>query len=124
MVKFRRDPSRDKSGGSIQRRMVRDYQDVLQNIEAMLIAAHRDSPAVDDHACDAAIHAILAGTTEENPIAQDIVNRLVEMRQTRADVPDEVWNDGLRVVAKSIHTHSSRAPGEMNYLSFVSEFMP
>jgi hypothetical protein len=124
MVKFRRDPSRDKSGGSIQRRMVRDYQDVLQNIEAILVAAHRDSPAVDDHACDTAIHAVLAGTPAGDPTTRDIANRLVEMRQTRSDVSDEVWNDGLRVVAKSIHAHSSRAPGEMSYLSFVSEFMP
>lgn len=77
---------------------------------------------MDDHVVAVALKAALAGIEPDEPMARSLVRLLAEMRQARADVSDELWTDGLKVVRKSVDTHSAMKPGDRDYLAFVSAF--
>jgi len=113
-----------KSGHGLMRRMSRDHQDVLQNIEFALVSTWRDRDDVDDRACHAAIESLLTGSQPTGDAASALSGRLLAIRDMRADVPDRLWVDGLRVVAGSIRTHSRRGPGDVDYLIFVAQYVP
>ncbi len=113
-----------KAGGSLQRRMMRDNFDVLQNVEAVFDAAYRQWDRVDDATCHAAIESTLMGAPARDPITALLVENLARARRVRPDVSDEDWRNALRVVAESIRAHSSRRAGEVEYLAFVDAFFP
>ena len=64
------------------------------------------------------------GTVPEEPRARDVLARLKSVRELRADVAPETWQDGLRVVADSVRNHSTLRPGDVGHLTFVSSFVP
>jgi hypothetical protein len=113
-----------KAGKGLMNRTTREHEDVLQNIEAVLVASWRENSGVDDRSCHAAIESVLAGVPVKDSASFILEDALTNIRQVRADVPDSVWNDALRVVAQSIRRHSTRQPGETRYLSFVAPFVP
>jgi len=44
-------------------------------------------------------------------------------RLLRADVSDQLWKDGLKVVLRSVYNHSAAQAGDRDYLDFVSEYV-
>jgi len=104
--------------------MMREHQDVLQNIEFTLVTAWRSRPAIDDRA---ALDALTAALRREEPAEEArrlLFDQLRAARETRPDVSDETWGKGLRVVADSVRRRSDLRPGSTDYLDFVSPFLP
>ncbi|MBN1556193.1 MAG: hypothetical protein JXA11_15740 [Phycisphaerae bacterium] len=115
-----------KTGAGSTRRMSRDHLDVLQNIEFALNSARREQfdVDVDDHACHAAIEAALTNTEPPYEAAAVVGQYLSDIRDIRLEIPEDIWKEGLRVVARSIRNHSQRRPGEVSYLDFAGDFLP
>ena len=107
----------------LMKRMVRDHQDVLQNIESIIISEYRENRRIDDCIVADAMKAAIHSETAENNLAESINQALEEMRMLRSDVSDDVWRDGLRTVLQSVHRHSYLRPGEREYLGFVGDFV-
>ncbi len=113
-----------KSGQGLMERMARDHQDILQNIEFALVSTWRRRDDVDDKACHATIESALMRSEPRDEAVSALSEQLLAIRETRSDVPENLWLDGLRVVADSIRTHSQRRPGEVAYLTFVGQYIP
>jgi hypothetical protein len=111
-----------KANHSLERRMVREHLDVLQNIESTLVGAARDAEEVDDRVVEQVLQLAIRGASSENPIVQWVLDLLASMRETRGDVSDDVWRDGLRVVYTSLKRHSYCRSGEYEYLAFASQY--
>ena len=107
----------------LMKRMVRDHQDVLQNIESIIISEYRENRRIDDRVVADALKAAIHSETAENDLAESINQAVEEMRMFRSDVSDDVWRDGLRTVLQSVHRHSYLRPGEREYLCFVGDFI-
>ena len=103
--------------------MTDDYVDVLQNIEAVLVAVWREHPEIDDSLTAMALKAAINQTEPTEDMARLMFNALESTHQIRSDVSDEIWTAGLQVVLESVHTHSQTRPGERDYLSFASQFV-
>jgi hypothetical protein len=106
--------------------MSRDHLDVLQNIEATLVGAARRDDKIDDRTVDEALQLALRGADpaeDAEPLSVEIYDLLVQMRAYRSDVPDSIWQAGLRTVRDSVRRHSSLARGEKRYLSFVEPYV-
>jgi hypothetical protein len=104
-------------------KMAREHEDVLQNIEFVLVEAHRDDPDIDDHLVDAALKSVLNGDTPADPLAAGVADGLRSIREVRADVPDLVWLECIKVVRQSVRRHSTLRPGETTYLNFAGRFI-
>jgi hypothetical protein len=109
--------------GKLLKRMTRDHQDVLQNIEFVLVSAYRDDHSIDDRIVAAALRAAIHGDVPEDARAQSLNEGLEEIRELRSDTSDEIWRDGLRTVLQSVHRHSDLRLGEREYLDFVCDFV-
>lgn len=112
-----------RATGKLLRRMTRDHQDILQNIEFTLVAGYRQDGSIDDRLIAEVLKAAIHDEEPENARAQLLNESLQEMREFRTDVPDNIWLDGLRTVLQSVQRHSNLRPGERNYLDFVSDFI-
>jgi len=104
--------------------MMREHQDVLQNIESTLVTAWRQASEIDDRAVLDALTAALRRAEPPEQTRRLLFDQLRAVRETRPDVSDEIWGKGLRVVADSVRRHSDLAPGSTDYLDFVSPFLP
>jgi len=109
--------------GKLLKRMARDHQDLLQNIEFVFICRYREDGRIDDRIVADALKAAIHGDTAEDALAESLNKELEEIRLFRSDVSDEIWRDGLRTVLQSVHRHSYLRPGEREYLDFVSYFI-
>jgi len=109
--------------GQLLKRMTRDHQDILQNIEFILISGYRDDHTIDDRIVADALRAAIRSDVPEDARAQSLNKSLAGIRELRTDVSDDIWRDGLRTVLQSVHRHSSLRPGERRYLDFVSDFI-
>lgn len=105
------------------RRMTRDHQDILQNIEFILVSGYREDGSIDDRIIGETLKAAIRGEVPQSARAQSLNESLEEMREFRADVTDNIWRDGLRTVLQSVQRHSNLRPGERKYLDFVSAFV-
>jgi len=114
----------DISPKARMKRLAREHEDVLQNIEFALVRCHRDDPRVDDRVADEALGAAIRGVEPDEPHAADVFAALASIRQMREDVEDGVWRDALQVVRDSVRRHSERRPGETSYLDFVAPYVP
>ena len=106
--------------------MSRDHLDVLQNIEFVLVKSAREDPGVDDRTIDEALSLSLRGGEPDDDTdgtVIDICELLDEMRDFRGDVPDNIWDAGLKTVRDSVRRHSSLAPGDRGYLHFVEQYV-
>jgi hypothetical protein len=109
--------------GELMGRMVRDHQDVLQNIEFILVTGYREDHSIDDRIVADALKAAIHHDVPQEPRVISLNEGLEEIRQFRSDISDDVWRDCLRVVLQSVHRHSSLSPGSRGYLNFVSDFV-
>jgi hypothetical protein len=112
-------PGSDK----LLKRMVRDHQDLLENIESILVSRYRDDGSIDDRIISDALKAAIHGDMAEDALAESLNKDLGEARQLSSDVSDDIWRDGLRTVLQSVHRHSNLRPGEREYLDFVCDFI-
>ena len=109
--------------GKLLKRMVRDHQDVLQNIEFVFISRYREDRRIDDRIVADILKAAIHGDKAEDALEESLNKELEEVRLFRSDVSDDIWRDGLRTVLQSIHRHSNLRPGEREYLDFVCDFI-
>jgi hypothetical protein len=116
-------PATLKASSGLENRMMRQYQDVLQNVEFGLVTAYREWDEVDDRVVDRALQATILKTQAADPLAQRIVDLLDEVRSQREDVADDVWRDAMRVVLNSARRHSACRAGDTNYLDFAARFI-
>ena len=120
----RKKEQRYSVSNSLFHRMAQENQDVLQNIEFVLMSAYRNDPEIDDKDVAAALKTALAGEVPEDEAVRSLVEGLAEIRRMRADISDDLWIDGLKVVLESVHNHSHARSGDRGYLKFVQSFMP
>jgi hypothetical protein len=112
------------AGTRAMKRMARDHGDVLQNIEFVLVSAYREDPAFDDEAALATLCAAGLGETQsDDPRVDRALQTWRTIRETREDLTDALWLEGLRVVIDSVRLHSTLRAGDTSYLDFVSEFI-
>ena len=119
-------PGRSKESqvsGKLLKRMVKDHQDILQNIEFVLVSAYRNDQRIDDRIVADALKAAIRNDAAEDALAESLDEGLEEVRLFRSDVSDDIWRDGLRTVLQSVHRHSCLRPGEREYLDFVCDFI-
>jgi len=109
--------------GKLLKRMTRDHQDVLQDIEFVFISRYREDGRIDDRIVADTLKAAISGDTAEDALAESLNKDLEGARLLRSDVSDDIWRDGLRTVLQSVHRHSYLRPGEREYLDFVSYFI-
>jgi len=122
--KKRRPFVREENPHAVYRKMTTQHTDVLQNIEFILVNAYRVNEAVDDQIVAAVLKAAIAGQHPEGKLTGILFDRLEAMRQQRSDVSDDIWTNGLKVVLKSVGTHSQAHSGDTDYLDFVAPFVP
>ena len=108
---------------ALLKRMSRDHQDVLQNIEFVLVSGYRSDRSIDDRIVANALKAAILDDIPEDALAQSLNEGLEEVREIRSDISDDIWRDGLRTVLQSVHRHSSLIPGSRGYLDFVSDYV-
>ena len=101
--------------------MTRNYIDVLQNIELILLSNYENDVSIDDCVVAEALRAAVLNTVPDDDCAQFLRERLEGIREVRPDVSDDIWRDGLRTVLQSVLRHSSLKPGCRWYLDFVSD---
>ena len=111
-------------GVAAMRRMSEDHPDVLQGIEFALVEAFRRDDDVDDVVVLSAMRAFILGDEPSEEAARNIWAVLHNVRNSRTDISNELWCDALRVVMDSVRRHSSLRPGSIEYLAFVSNFIP
>ena len=120
--------SQKKSGATLKPRksikhMARDHLDVLQNIEFVLVSEYRSDRSIDDRIVADALRAVILDAEPEDTRAQSLSKSLEGIRELRADISDDIWQEGLRTVLQSVHRHSNLKPGSKWYLDFVSDFV-
>jgi phosphosulfolactate phosphohydrolase-like enzyme len=106
------------------KRMSRDHLDVLQNIEFILVTAHREDSSLDDRIIADALKAAVDNKMAQDERAISIKDNLWDMHEFRADISDDIWQAGLRTVLQSVRRHSDLRPGSTEYLDFVSQYIP
>ncbi len=113
-------------GHSIQqlkRKIIRDHEDILQNIEFVLVNTWRGNPQIDDHDVAEALRAALAGRTSIGEFSDMLLEGLLEARSIRMDIPDDIWRAALDRVLDSVKLHSQLTAGERSYLLFIDPFI-
>ena len=115
--------AKEMGSHKLLKRMTRDHQDVLQNIESTLVTGYREDPTIDDRIIAGALKAAIHSHVPQDTRAQSLTADLEQMRELRGDVSDDVWQGGLRTVLQSVHRHSGLRPGSQAYLEFVSDFV-
>jgi hypothetical protein len=108
---------------AVEKRMIRDHMDILQNVEFSLVNAAKDSSEIDDSVIEQILRHAIHSKPSEDPVVTWALNLLKEMRQQRSDISDQIWSDALRVIYTSLRRHSSCEPGCRNYLRFVSAYV-
>ena len=112
-----------KVGHVVERRLVRDHSDLLQEIELALVNAASDSDRIDDPCIEKILRYAINQRASEDPVINLGLDSLAAIRRQRDEDPGELWSDALRVVYTSLKRHSSCEPGEVNYLRFVSQYV-
>ena len=107
----------------LEEEIIRDHQDVLQNIEFVLVAGYRQDSQVDDQIIAKVLKGAIEGEMPTDELVQSLHEGLDEIRQVRSDVSDELWRECIGVVLRSVHRHSSLKAGARGYLDFVSDFI-
>lgn len=108
---------------SVEKRMIRDHADLLQNVEFTLVNAANNSVEIDDHFVEQILRYAIKRKSSEDPIIDRAINLLTAICDLRSDVSEDVWRDALRVVYTSLWRHSSCEAGDTSYLHFVSQYV-
>lgn len=112
-------PSSDK----LRRTISKNHMDLLQNIEFVLVRHYRDNDDIDDNMCADALRSVVKDKPLTNPYSISMAEELLSLKASRGDVDDKLWIDSCRVVLNSINDHSTLAPGNRGYLTFMKQFV-
>ena len=112
-----------KVGHAVERRVVRNHADLLQNIEFALVNAASDAHEVDDQCIERILRHAITQKASEDPSINSALDSLAAIRRQREEDPGDLWSDALRVVYASLKRHSNCEPGETSYLHFVSQYV-
>ena len=112
-----------KVGHAVERRLVRNHADLLQNIEFTLVNVASDSHEVDDQCIERILRHAITQKASEDPSINLALDSLAAIRRLREEDPGDLWSDALRVVNASLKRHSNSEPGETSYLRFVSQYV-
>lgn len=123
LVAAKRDSKATLGSDKLMGRMVRDHQDVLQNIEFILVSGYREHHSINDRSVADALKAAIHDDVLQEPRVISLKEGLEGVGQLRSEISDDIWRDCLRVVLQSVHRHSSLSPGSRGYLDFVSDFI-
>ena len=104
-------------------KMVRDHQDVLQNIEFAIISGYRNNNEIDDPVVADTLKAVIHSEEPTGELSTALERHLDGIRQMRSDIGADLWRDDLRTILQSIHRHSDLRPGSRNYINFASQFI-
>ena len=120
--------SQKKLGATLKPRksikyMASHHLDVLQSIEFTIISRYCSDRSIDDLIVADALRAVILDTETEDSRAQSLGESLEGIREFRADISDDIWQEALRTVLQSVLRHSSLKPGNRWYLDFVSDFV-
>jgi len=115
---------RQEKPEKIFKQMTNDHVDVLQNIEFSIVSAYRRSSNIDDKVVASALKTAITGDDAADELSHLLIEALEDTRLLRADVSDEIWKNGLKVVLQSVCDHSDMRTGDRDYLEFVSPFLP
>src|SRR4030043_313893 len=92
--------------GKLLKRMTRDHQDLLQNIEFVFISRYREDGRIDDRIVADILKAAIHGDMPEDALAESLIKELEEIRLFRSEVSADIWRDGLGVVLQAGHATS------------------
>jgi hypothetical protein len=109
---------------SVERRMIRRHQDVLQNVEFALVTAAREADNIDDSVIEQVLRLAIQAREPEDPKVQWTMDFLASIRDQRSDIDEGLWRDALSVIYASLKRHSGCNPGEMRYLNFIARYIP
>jgi len=104
--------------------MTENHVDVLENIEFAIVNTWRNDQRIDDKEVAAALKSLIKEEAAKNEMAGRIIKAIENTRLIRADVSDEIWIKGLKVVLESVYTHSEAEEGDRFYLEFAEMFIP
>lgn len=121
--KKRRNYERKEKPEKIFKQMTRHHLDVLQNIEFSIVSTCNNHGGIDDKIIAAALKTTIADSEPVDELSTILINDLVQTRRMRADVPDNIWTNGLKVVLQSVHNHSDARPGDRDYLAFIRNYV-
>ena len=113
----------DRSQTARIKKLSRDHEVVLQDIEAVLVYEEREIPEIDDQTASLAVRARIANIAPDDSLAESLFNELGFVRDKHGTISEFEWIEALRVVHESIVRHSSRTPGEKHYLRFAARFI-
>lgn len=116
----------DRQSNLGMKQMTRDHADVLHNIELTLVSAAREDDQIDDRWIHEALESFLVrrdADDEPEPLVSQLKDRLLATRALRHDVPDAIWQAGLKTVRDSVARHSKLAPGDKDYIRYVSAYV-
>ena len=121
-------PEAKPASAGLRNRMVSYHEDLLQNIEFFILEAYRRDPSrgIDDRAVLDGYRKAILGLEPDNSPSGLVVFTIANaraMRESIGSVDDKLWYDALRVLMRSVKTHSELRPGETSYLDFVGRFV-
>jgi hypothetical protein len=105
------------------KKMTRDHMDVLLNIEFVLVDGYRHESSIDDRIALDALRCMHNAVVPDDPRTFDLVENLIEVEEMRPELPEQVWNECLRVIMESVRTHSTLQQGATGYLNFAAQFI-
>ena len=120
----RKKEQRSRVSDSLYYHMTDEHSDLLQYIEFALVSAYRNDPKIDDKEVATALKSAITGTESEGEVVSLLMEYLSEVRHLRADISDDLWIDGLKVVLGSVRNHSTVRSGDQGYLNFIQSFLP
>ena len=112
-----------KVSHAVERRLVRNHADLLQNIEFALLNAASESHDVDDQCIEKILRHAITQQVPKDSMIGEALDSLAAIRQMRAFDSDDLWFDALRVIYTSLKRHSSCEAGEFSYLRFISNYV-
>jgi hypothetical protein len=103
----------------LMNRMVQNHPNILFAIESTISGCAGRSTSLDDSDVDAALRACIEGSEPESWNASVLAAALNATRNLLEEIEDELWHNGLQVVAESVAGHSDLRAGQRSYLRFI-----
>ncbi len=98
------------------------HANVLLKLESMLAQLAQQDSDIDDHLIEIGLRSAIRRRAATDPRADLLVDLLSHMPEIHG-VDEEVFQTAMRVIYKSLRTHSDCEPGECRYVNFVQEWV-
>lgn len=98
------------------------HANVLLELESMLAQLAQQDSEIDDHLIEQGLRSAIRrrpATDSRAALLVDLLSRMPEI----IGVDEEVFRTAMRVVYRSVKTHSDCEPGAYHYVTFVEEWV-